>query len=132
MRPLCASAPLALTLLAACSSTPPPHWAEGGARLMVGEAVWRTGEGDTVEIQPSGKVLGNGEELFTIDGAGRVYDPDNEPVAILLPDGNVVGPNDVHLGRIGLSNAAPPGSGTAWLSVLPDGRIVHFDPDGDR
>ena len=29
-------------------------------------------------------------------------------------------------------NAAPPGGGPAWLSVLPNGEVVHFDPDGQR
>ncbi len=123
--------PLALSVTA-CEAAPPPRWAEGGAPLVVGAATWRTGDGDVVQIDAKGNVSENGDALFVVDRAGRVYDHDNQPVAILLPDGNVVGNDGVHLGRIGVTNAAPPGSGTAWLAVLPDGGVLYFDEDGTR
>ncbi|HEX4334966.1 MAG TPA: hypothetical protein VH062_03570 [Polyangiaceae bacterium] len=123
---------LAALPLVACSSTPPPHWAEGGARLDVGPAEWRTGDDAVIEILPDGKVTVGGAHIFTIDAAGRIYDSENEAVGIVLPDGNIVGPNDTHLGRVGVSNASPPGGGTAWLSVMPDGHVTHYDPDGER
>jgi hypothetical protein len=131
MRTLAAGA-AALALGVACSNTPPPRWEEGGAHLALGQALWRTGDGVVVQVMPDGKVVADGDELFTVDAAGRVYDDNHDPVAIVLPDGNVAGPNDAHLGRIGMANAAPPGGGAAWLSVLPDGRVIHFDPDGER
>jgi hypothetical protein len=126
------AATTATSFLVACSNTPPPRWAEGGAPLAVGAAKWTTGDEHVVEILPDGRVVTDGAHLFTVDAAGRIYDSENEAVGIVLPDGNVEGPNDAHLGRIGVSNAAPPGGGAAWLSVAPDGRVTHYDPDGDR
>jgi hypothetical protein len=125
---------LALSLfgVVACSSAPPPHWATGGAPLAIQPAAWRTASGGTVELHPDGKVFVEGSESFSLDRAGRVFDSDNEPVAILLPDGNLVGTDDVYLGRIGLANASPPGRDTAWVAVLPDGSVLRFEPDGER
>lgn len=122
----------AASLLFGCSSTPPPHWAEGGAPLAIGAATWRTGDDAIVQIQADGKVLVDGHHLFTVDAAGRIYDSENEAVGIVLPDGNVVGENDGHLGRVGVSNASPPGANVAWLSVLPNGQVTHYDSDGER
>jgi hypothetical protein len=119
-------------LLIGCTDTPPPRWAEGGASLAIGPALWKTGEGAVVEILANGKVVEDGHAVFTVDAAGRVYDSENEPVAIVLPDGNVVGTNNAHLGRIGVTNAAPPGGGAAWLTVFPGGQVTHYDPDGER
>ena len=118
--------------LVACSNTPPPHWAEGGAPLAIGAAAWKTADDVSVQLLPDGKVLVDGHHFFTVDVAGRIYDSENEAVGIVLPDGNIAGPNDVHLGRIGVSNASPPGSRSAWLSVLPNGQVTHYDPDGER
>ena len=131
MRSPAVAVPLAL-LLGACSASPPPRWAEGGARLVVGNATWKTGEGEVVQLMADGKVIADGDQVFTVDAAGRVYDTDNDPAAIVLPDGNVAGTDDTHLGRIGITNAAPPGRGPAWLSVQPNGEVIHFDPDGQR
>jgi len=89
-------------------------------------------DGDVLEIRADGSVLEDGDLLFTVDRAGRVYDEDREPVALLLPDGYVAGSDDVLLGRVGLTNASPPGRATAWLSMLPDGTAIYFDPDGER
>lgn len=122
----------AASLSMACSVTPPPHWVEGGAPLAIGAALWTTGDDVAIQLLPDGKVLVAGQHYFTVDAAGRIYDRENEAVGIVLPDGYIEGPNDEHLGRIGVSNASPPGSEAAWLSVRPDGRVTHYDPDGDR
>ena len=118
--------------LTACSPKPPPEWATGGAPLAIGPATWTAADGTTFEVSPSGAVFADGHALFTVDRAGRVYDTDNDPVAILLPDGTVAGTEDSNLGRVGVTNASPPGSDTAWLSVSPNGQVVYYESDGAR
>lgn len=115
----------------ACTPDPPPRWQEGGAPLVIPEARWER-EDEIFEIAKDGRVFEDGDHVYTIDVAGRVVDEDNEPVAILLPSGQVAGPDSVGLGHVGVTNAAPPGSSTAWLAVLPNGTVVRFDMDGDR
>jgi len=83
-------------------------------------------------VRPDGQVLEGGSLLFVIDRVGRVVDSDYEPVAMLWPDGRVVGTDDRLLGQVGVSNASPPGSRTAWLSVSPNGQVVYVDADGTR
>jgi hypothetical protein len=83
-----------------------------------------------VDLMPDGRVFGNGEHLFTIDAAGRVFDLENEPIALLEGDGRLVGNNDANLGRIGLRNASPPGAEAAWLTLEETGAVVRFDPEG--
>jgi len=129
---------LALLLIAvafasvACSATPPPRWQEGGAPLLIAPARWDRANGDHIEIKANGQVLDNGDPVLFIDRAGRVTDESYEPVAILLPDGYVAGTDNRLLGRVGVTNAAPPGSATAWFSILPNGQVMRFDADGDR
>jgi hypothetical protein len=132
MRLLSPAACTAALALAGCASTPPPHWAQGGAPLVLGGATWTTSDGTPIELRPDGKVLVDGSVAVILDRAGRIYDSDSEPAAILLADGNIVGSDGAHLGRIGMTNAAPPGGGAAWLTVFPDGTVLHFDPDGER
>ena len=115
-----------------CAPNPPPRWAEGGAPLVIGEAHWDRADDDPIDITATGEVLEDGDPIFLVDRAGRLVDEDSEPVAILLPDGFVAGPDNVLLGRVGHSNAAPPGSAAAWLSILPNGQAVVFDSDGER
>ncbi len=120
-------------LLGACSPAQPPRWAEGGAGLALGAASWDRGDGaDPVELRPDGRVLIDGDLVFVVDRVGRVTNDDYEPYAVLLPDGELVGTDDVSLGRVGVTNASPPGVLEAWLAVAPDGRVTYFDPDGDR
>jgi hypothetical protein len=123
---------LAAMLVGACQNTPPPGWAKGGAPLVIKAMSWKTGDGRDVAVDAEGKVIADGDLLFSLDRAGRVYDEDNEPVALLLPDGTVVGSEGTNLGQIGVTNAAPPGGGNAWLAVLPDGHVLHFESDGER
>jgi hypothetical protein len=77
-------------------------------------------------------VLEGGHLRFVIDRVGRITDDDYEAFAVLLPDGHVVGTDNRALGYVGVSNASPPFSEQAWLSLQPDGRVVFYQPNGDR
>ena len=116
-----------------CAPSAPPRWAEGGAPLLIQPAHWERGDDeDAVEIKPNGQVLEGGHLRFVLDRVGRVTDDDYEPFAVLLPDGHVVGTDDRALGYVGVSNASPPFSEQAWLSLQADGRVLFFEPNGDR
>ena len=121
-----------LVALSGCSSNPPPRWASGGAPLVIEPARWERGNDDTIEILPDGKVVEDGDVILSVDRAGRVVDEDNEPIAILLPDGQVAGNDDQALGRVGMANASPPWATSAWLAILPNGQVIAFDEDGER
>lgn len=99
---------------------------------MIAPATWQRASDGDVEIREDGVVLEDGDEIFLIDRVGRVVDEDREPVAILLSDGSLVGTNNRWWGRVGVSNASPPGQDHAWLSVMPNGEVVYFDSDGER
>ena len=118
--------------LSACAPNPPPRWETGGAPLLLAPARWDRPDDDSIEITKDGKVLEDGDLLFVIDRAGRVVDEDYEPLAVLLPDGHVAGTDNRLLGRVGMSNAAPPGAASAWLAIMPNGQVVYFDEDGER
>jgi hypothetical protein len=79
---------------------------------------------------PDGRVLANGEHLFTLDAAGRVFDRDNDPIALLEQDGRLIGKDEANLGMVGLRNASPPGVEFAWLTIDDAGTVVRFDPEG--
>lgn len=112
-----------------CQAHPPAHWVQGGTRLDLPRARWSRGD-VVIDLMPDGRVFGNGEHLFTIDAGGRVFDLENEPIALLEGDGQVVGNNDASLGRVGLRNASPPGVEAAWLTIEETGAVVRFDPEG--
>ncbi len=99
---------------------------------MIAPAQWQRGEEDPVELMADGRILEGGHLRFTIDRVGRITDEDYDAFGVLLPDGHVVGTDDRALGYVGVSNAAPPFSAQAWLSLQPDGRVVFFNPNGDR
>lgn len=121
---------VSLGLLAGCTSAvPPPGWAQGGAPLWVPRAVWRTGS-LSIDLLEDGRVTVNGTSSFSIDPAGRVMDADMLPVALLRPDGRLVGPKGEDLGTVGPVTAAVPGSTYAWLGLLPSGEIVRYDSEG--
>lgn len=122
---------LATALAMGCSATPPPNWAQGGAAVEIPRARWARGD-LTVDVMSDGRVLLNGEHELTIDRAGRVFDPEAEPIALLEPDGRVIGADEMHLGVVGSDHASLPGHATAWLSVLPTGEVVRYDEDGER
>lgn len=119
-------------LVASCAPKPPPRWAEGGAPLVIAPARWDRGDDDPIEVRANGQVLEDADLLFVIDRVGRVTDYDYEPVAVLLPDGQLAGPDNRSLGQVGVSNASPPGSVHAWVAVMPDGKVTLFDHDGER
>jgi hypothetical protein len=130
VRAVTAAICLALAL-ASCAPKPPPRWAEGGAPLVIAPARWDR-NGDVIEIRANGQVFEDGDLLFVIDRVGRVTDDDYEPVAVLLPDGHLAGPDNRSLGQVGVANAAPPGAVQAWVAVTPDGRVTYFAQDGER
>lgn len=99
---------------------------------MLGAARWDRESGGPVELRPNGQVFIDGDLAFVIDRVGRVTNNDYDPFAVLQPDGQLVGAGDQGLGRVGTSNAAPPGGAEAWLAVTPDGRVTYFDTDGER
>lgn len=115
-----------------CSPKEPPNWPQGGAPLTIPAARWLRGDSDAIEIRPDGQVLEGGDVVFVIDRVGRVVDAEYDPVAVLLPDGRLVGTDDQLLGQLGITNAAPPWSDQAWLAVMPDGTVTGFGSDGDR
>ena len=123
---------LLLALGTGCAPSVPPHWAEGGAPLRIAPARWERPDQDTIELQADGRVLEGGHLRFVIDRVGRVTDDDYEAVALLLPDGHVVGTDSHALGYVGVNNASPPFSEQAWLGLQNDGHVIFYEPDGDR
>jgi hypothetical protein len=115
--------------IAGCQAHPPAHWAQGGSRLDIPRARWNLGDG-VVDVMPDGKVLVDGSHMFTIDIAGRVFDVENDAIALLEPDGRLVGKDETSLGQVGLRNASPPGVQFAWLTIDDHGTVVRFDPEG--
>jgi hypothetical protein len=119
----------ACLLLAAGASChaplPPAHWQQGGAVVSVPRAQWVRYD-TRVDLMPDGSVLVDGEHKLTIDAAGRVYDTESRPVALLEPDGRVVGPDDQDLGLVGAVTASLPGQRVAWLGIQPDGQVQGY------
>lgn len=97
---------------------------------MIPAATWTRNSGAPVIILPDGRVTRDGDLVFQLDAAGRVFDEDREPIAVIAPDGFVFGTSEEFLGRVGLRNASPPWSAVAWLRVAQDGALVLFDGDG--
>ena len=116
--------------LAACHTQPPPNWAQGGTPLDIPRARWTRGD-KLLDIMPDGKVLIDGDHVFSLDRAGRVYEPDNDPIAVLQPDGRLLGADAALLGKIGVRNSSPGDRDVAWLSIGPRGEVVRFNPDGE-
>src|SRR5690606_23558567 len=121
---------LVSVVLAACQAVAPARWAEGGAPLVLPDAEWSRTEGEPLTISATGEVRRDGELLFIIDAAGRVFEENKEPIALLGPDGHVVGTDEEALGRVGLRNASPPWDGVAWLRVGADGTLMLFAQGG--
>lgn len=115
--------------ISGCSATPPPNWAQGGAPVALGHASWDR-DGDIYEIKPDGTVSEDGDVLFQIDQVGRVYHEDGDPIAILLPNGHLVGEDSMGMGEVGPVSASFPGDAFAWMSLHPTGLVVRYDRDG--
>lgn len=118
-------------LLVACAGKPPANWVKGGAPLDVLPSRWVRGD-LMIEILPDGKVMMNTELLLSVDRGGRVFDGDAQPVALLEPDGRVLGPDDKPLGFVGAWSAALPDESSAWLAVMNTGEVVRFSDQGER
>lgn len=114
-----------------CAATPPANWARGGANLEIPRARYIKGE-LMIDVVPDGRVLLNGEHELTIDRAGRVYDPEGGSIALLEPDGRLIGADNVALGIVGALHASRPDDAYAWLSVLPVGEVIRYDEEGER
>jgi hypothetical protein len=118
--------------LTACSPPKPPaHWEQGGTMLDIPRARWVRGD-EVVELAANGAVYVDGEHDLTVDRAGRVYEPDGAPVALLEPNGRLVGPDEEDLGVVGAATASLPGSDVAWLGLYPSGELVAYGPEGQR
>jgi hypothetical protein len=122
---------LLLAATAACSATPPANWATGGATLDIPRARWVYGD-TVVDVIEDGRILVNGYQEFTVDAAGRLFDLDHEPVALLEADGLVSAPDDEVLGIVGSEHASRPDEDHAWLSLTPSGEVIRYDEDGER
>jgi hypothetical protein len=124
---------LALTGLAlgACAPGAPANWARGGAMLDVPRARWVVGSA-IVELYPDGRIMMNDEQQMTVDRGGRVFDPAHEPIALLEPDGRVIGPGDKSLGNVGIMHASRADEANAWLSVMPTGEVMQYGTYGER
>jgi hypothetical protein len=123
------AAVVGLTGLSACSATPPAGWQTGGAALVVPHARWVNGS-DAVEIAHDGRVALNGRHIMTIDVAGRAYDPEGEPIALLRDDGMLAGEDDEPMGWVGAGEAILPGGESPWLTLQPSGEVVRSDSSG--
>jgi len=122
---------LSTLLFAGCTPQAPANWAQGGSPLDIPSARWVRGDA-SIEIAQDGRVLVNGEHQLTIDRGGRIIDTDAHPVALVLRDGTLLGPDDKPLGMAGVWSASLPGESIAWLSLLASGEVVRYGDDGVR
>jgi len=53
-------------------------------------------------------------------------------VAMLQPDGSLLGVNSLDLGAVDASDATPPGEGRTWLALTREGRVYYVDGDGAK
>ena len=89
--------------------------------------------GDAViELAANGAVYVDGDHHLTVDRAGRVYEPDGAPVALLEATGRLVGPDEEDLGVVGAATASLPEQDTAWLGIYPSGEVTVYGDEGKR
>ena len=117
--------------LVGCKPPPPNAWAQGGAYLEIPRARWVLGS-LLVDMDWDGRVRVGGEHWLTVDRAGRAFTPGGTPIALLLPDGRLLGPGDDGLGIVGVATAARGQETTAWLQVSDSGEVVRFGERGPR
>jgi hypothetical protein len=123
---------IGLSLWACSSPEPPPNWARGSSPIDLPNARWyREHDGAVVDLLADGRVFVDNDHWFTVDHAGRIFEPDHEPIAILAPDGQLLGKNGVSLGFVGLRNAALPGQRNAWIALDERGEVHRYEPDGE-
>jgi len=121
---------LVVACVCACASNPPPRWQEGGAHLEVRNASWKRRE-STVELKPNGEVVEDEELVFRVDGSGRVSDAKGEPVAVLMPDGQLVGVDDSQLGWVGGGSSFVGKDRAPGVYMFPTGEVLAADEDGE-
>jgi hypothetical protein len=97
--------------------------------LWLPRAAWRSGW-MSIDLMQDGRVMMNGQSSFLVDAAGRVIDAEGQPVALLQPDGRLIGTKGEDLGVVGPVTASPAGSRYAWLGILPSGQVVRYEDDG--
>jgi hypothetical protein len=114
-----------------CSRGTPANWARGGATIEIPRARWVVAT-SVVDVFPDGRVTINDSQRMTVDRGGRAWDTNNDPIALLEPTGNVMGPGDKLLGKVGVLHASKDNEPNAWLSVLPSGEVVQYADDGTR
>ncbi|MBI4700070.1 MAG: hypothetical protein HY744_02710 [Deltaproteobacteria bacterium] len=124
-----AAALVGLALCASCAARPPAHWQGGGTEVDIPRARWLRGD-LVVDVVPEGRVLVGGMHVLSLDRAGRVFDLDADPVALLEVDGSVTGPDDEPLGKVGWGTAARAGEQMAWLVLNDSGEVLRIDEDG--
>lgn len=124
-----AVASLALAVAGCAAATPPPGWQQGGAPLLLPRATWIS-NGASVELMPDGRVFVNGEPAFGIDPVGRVFEVNGQAIAMLRPDGRLVGSGDVDLGTVGPTSAAEAGARYATLAIAASGQVLRYQ-DGE-
>lgn len=124
-------ASVCLSGLLGCARTAPANWARGGAPLEIPRARWIVAT-SVVDLFPDGRVLLNDNQELMVDRGGRMWDSNNDPVALLEPTGQVMGPGDKLLGTVGVLHASRDNEQNAWLSVLPTGEVVQYADDGTR
>lgn len=124
-------ASVCLSGLIGCANKAPANWARGGAAIDIPRARWVVAT-SVIDVFPDGRVLLNDSQQLTVDRGGRVWDSNNDPVALLEPTGNVMGPGDKLLGNVGVLHASRNDETNAWLSVLPTGEVVQYTDDGTR
>lgn len=107
----------------ACASGPSARWERGGAPLRVDSAYWSRDQA-TVELRPSGEVLADDQLLFRIDRVGRISDAQGTPVAVLLPEGDLVTEDDTVVGWIGIGNGYAADRTAPLVRVFPNGGVV--------
>jgi hypothetical protein len=115
----------------ACAAKPPTGWKEGGAAVLVPRARWVFGE-LAVDLGHDGKVHFNGRHRWTIDRAGRIYDEEGQPLALLGKDGVLVGPDDETIGWVGAAESRLPGQNEGWLTLGMTGELVRHEEEGSR
>jgi hypothetical protein len=124
-------ASVCLSGLMGCSRAAPVNWARGGQPIEIPRARWIVAT-SVIDVFPDGRVLLNDNQQMTLDRGGRAWDSNNDPVALLEPTGNVMGPGDKLLGKVGVLHASKGDEQNAWLSVLPSGEVVQYADDGTR
>ncbi len=117
---------LIVAMTAGCAGSAPTGWKDGGQPMIAPRARWVNGE-LLVDLDHQGRVMVSGRHTLTIDASGRVYDAQNEPLALLKRDGMLIGTGDTPMGWVGAGEAVLPGETHSWILLQPHGLMVRSD-----